>query len=64
MILDSVEVILDMKNKFDSLNDEFNVEGDIVQTDVVKSKIEQIKDSSLMTLKKIMIIQEEIFIVS
>ena len=46
MILDSVEVISDMKNKFDSLNDEFNVEGDIVQTDVVKSKIEQIKDSS------------------
>ena len=46
MILDSVEVISDMKNKFDSLNEEFNVEGDIVQTDVVKSKIEQIKDSS------------------
>ena len=46
MILVSVEVISDMKNKFDSLNDEFNVEGDIVQTDVVKSKIEQIKDSS------------------
>jgi hypothetical protein len=46
MILDSVEVISDMKNKFDSLNNEFNVEDDIVHTEVVKSKIEDIKKTS------------------
>ncbi len=44
--MDSVEVISDMKNKFDSLNDEFNVDDDIVQTEVVKSKIENIKKTS------------------
>ena len=47
MILDSVEVISDMKNKFDSLNDEFNVDNDIVQkTEIVKNEIGGIKTLS------------------
>tara|TARA_R100001224_G_scaffold60364_2_gene35884 strand:+ start:39 stop:488 length:450 start_codon:yes stop_codon:yes gene_type:complete len=46
MILDSVEVISDMKNKFDSLNNEFNIDDNIVHTEVVKSKIEDIKKTS------------------
>ena len=47
MILDSVEVISDMKNKFDSLNDEFNVDNDIVQkTEIVKNEIGRIKTLS------------------
>ena len=47
MISDSVEVISDMKNKFDSLNDEFNVDNDIVQkTEIVKNEIEGIKTLS------------------
>jgi len=46
MILDSVEVISDMKNKFDNLNNEFNVDDNIVHTEVVKSKIEDIKKTS------------------
>ena len=35
-----------MTNKFDTLNDEFNVEGDIVQPEVVDKKIEKIKETS------------------
>ena len=35
-----------MKNKFDTLNDEFNVTGDIVQPEVVDKKIEKIKETS------------------
>ena len=47
MISDSVEVISDMKNKFDSLNDEFNVDNDIVQkTEIVKNEIGGIKTLS------------------
>ncbi len=47
MTLDSVEVISDMKNKFDSLNDEFNVDNDIVQkTEIVKNEIGGIKTLS------------------
>ena len=47
MILDSVEVISDMKNKFDSLNDEFNVDNDIVQqTEIIKKEIGDVKTLS------------------
>ena len=47
MISDSVEVISDMKNKFDSLNDEFNVDNDIVQqTEIIKKEIGDIKTLS------------------
>ena len=47
MTLDSVEVISDMKNKFDSLNDEFNVDNDIVQqTEIIKNEIGGIKTLS------------------
>ena len=35
-----------MTNKFDTLNDEFNVEGDIVQPEVVDKKIEKIKEAT------------------
>ena len=35
-----------MTSKFDSLNDEFNVVGDIVQPEVVDQKIEKIKQTS------------------
>jgi hypothetical protein len=35
-----------MANKFDALNDEFNVTGDIVQPEVVNKKIEKIKETS------------------
>jgi len=35
-----------MTNKFDTLNDEFNVTGDIVQPEVVDKKIEKIKETS------------------
>jgi len=35
-----------MTNKFDTLNDEFNVAGDIVQPEVVDKKIEKIKEAS------------------
>ena len=35
-----------MKNKFDTLNDEFNVTGDIVQPEVVNKKIDKIKEAS------------------
>ena len=51
-----------MKNKFDSLNNEFNIEDDIAHTEVVKSKIEDIKKTS-NDIKRIMIIHEEISIV-
>ena len=50
-----------MTNKFDTLNDEFNVAGDIVQPEVVDKKIEKIKEP-LMISKKTMTIQEAIFI--
>ena len=47
MTLDSVEVISDMKNKFDSLNEEFNVDNDIVQqTEIIKKEIGDIKTLS------------------
>ena len=35
-----------MTNKFDTLNDEFNVAGDIVQPEVVSKKIDKIKEAS------------------
>ena len=35
-----------MANKFDTLNDEFNVTGDIVQPEVIDRKIERIKETS------------------
>ena len=35
-----------MTNKFDTLNDEFNVAGDIVQPEVVNKKIDKIKETS------------------
>ena len=35
-----------MTNKFDSLNDEFNVKGDIVQPEVVNQKIEKVKEAA------------------
>ena len=35
-----------MASKFDSLNDEFNVVGDIVQPEVIDQKIEKIKQTS------------------
>lgn len=47
MISDSVEVISDMKNKFDSLNEEFNVDNDIVQkTEIIKNEMGGIKTLS------------------
>lgn len=47
MTLDSVEVISNMKNKFDNLNEEFNVDNDIVQkTEIVKNEIGGIKTLS------------------
>jgi len=47
MILDLVELISNMKNKFDSLNDEFNVDNDIVQkTEIIKNEIGGIKTLS------------------
>tara|TARA_B100001057_G_scaffold14230_1_gene13529 strand:- start:802 stop:1224 length:423 start_codon:yes stop_codon:yes gene_type:complete len=33
-----------MKNKFDSLNEEFNVDGDIVQSEVVSETIQKVKE--------------------
>ena len=51
-----------MTNKFDSLNDEFNVKGDIVQPEVVNQKIEKVKKQQMMS-RKIMTTQEVIFIV-
>ena len=35
-----------MTNKFDTLNDEFNVAGDIVQPEVVSKNIDKIKEAS------------------
>ena len=35
-----------MTNKFDTLNDEFNVAGDVVQPEVVNKKIDKIKEAS------------------
>ena len=35
-----------MSSKFDTLNDEFNVAGDIVQPEVVNKKIDKIKEAS------------------
>ena len=35
-----------MTSKFDTLNDEFNVKGDIVQSEVVSAKIEKVKEAS------------------
>ena len=35
-----------MTNKFDTLNDEFNVAGDIVQPEVLDKKIEKVKEAS------------------
>ena len=47
MTLDSVEVISKMKNKFDNLNEEFNVDNDIVQkTEIIKNEIGGIKTLS------------------
>ena len=34
-----------MTKKFDELNDEFNISNDVVETEVVKEKIEKVKDS-------------------
>ena len=47
MTLDSVEVISNMKNKFDNLNEEFNVDNDIVQkTEIIKNEIGGVKTLS------------------
>ena len=47
MTLDLVEVISNMKNKFESLNEEFNVDNDIVQkTEIIKNEIGGIKTLS------------------
>ena len=35
-----------MSSKFDTLNDEFNVTGDIVQPEVLDKKIEKVKEAS------------------
>jgi|TARA_R100001460_G_scaffold51482_1_gene90232 hypothetical protein len=35
-----------MTNKFESLNNEFNVKGDIVQPEVVNGKIQKVKETS------------------
>ena len=35
-----------MTNKFDSLNNEFNVDGDIVQSEIVNEKIQKIEKTS------------------
>ena len=35
-----------MTNKFESLNNEFNVKGDIVQPEVVNTKIQKVKETS------------------
>ena len=35
-----------MTSKFDTLNNEFNVKGDIVQSEVVSAKIEKVKETS------------------
>jgi hypothetical protein len=35
-----------MTSKFDALNDEFNVAGDIVQPEVLDKKIEKVKEAS------------------
>jgi hypothetical protein len=35
-----------MTSKFDALNDEFNVTGDIVQPEVLDKKIEKVKEAS------------------
>ena len=35
-----------MSNKFENLNDEFNVSNDIVQPEIIDKKIEKIKNSS------------------
>ena len=35
-----------MTNKFESLNNEFNVKGDIVQPEVVNDKIQKVKETS------------------
>ena len=42
-----------MSSKFDTLNDEFNVAGDIVQPEVVNEKIQKIKETSDYCLLKI-----------
>ena len=34
-----------MTSKFDTLNDEFNVSADVVQSEVVKDKIEKVRES-------------------
>jgi len=34
-----------MTKKFDELNDEFNISNDVVETEVVKEKIEKVKNS-------------------
>ena len=34
-----------MTKKFDELDDEFNISNDVVETEVVKEKIEKVKDS-------------------
>ena len=35
-----------MTSKFDSLNNEFNVDGDIVQSEIVNEKIQKIEKTS------------------
>ena len=47
MTLDLMKVISNMKNKFESLNEEFNVDNDIVQkTEIIKNEIGGIKTLS------------------
>ena len=46
---------------FDELNDTFNTSGDVIKPEVVEVKLKKIKEG-VMTLKKITIIPEVIFI--
>ena len=45
MTLDLTEVRMKMTKQFDELNDEFNVSADVVQPEVVKDKIEKVRES-------------------
>ena len=46
-----------MTSKFDSLNNEFNVDGDIVQSEIVNEKIQ--KDYNLLKSSKQQMSEEE-----
>ena len=40
-----------MTSKFDSLNNEFNVDGDIVQSEIVNEKIQKIEKTSELVVR-------------